>query len=92
MFYYLLSKYVICDNIFGEYCERKVEIGLYSSLSALKEDVIKDLDARYSEYEDYEETMHNLRFEIDSIEENDIDLETSAEIDSFEIIMVKVIK
>lgn len=79
------------DNIFEEDHTYKVNISLYSSLSALKKDIIKDLDAHYFDYEDYDERMHDLTFEIDSIEESDIDLENSIEIDYFEIEMVEVI-
>lgn len=92
MFYYLLSQRIATDHIFEEDYTYKVNLGLYSSLSALKKDLVKDLSARYFDFEDYNERMHDLTFEIDSIEEDDIDLENSVEIDDFEIEMLKVIE
>lgn len=92
MFYYLLSQRITTDNIFEEDHTYKVNIGLYSSLSALKKDIIKDLDTHYFDYEDYDERMHNLTFEINSIDESDISLEDSVKIDDFEIEMIEVIK
>ena len=92
MFYYLLSQQIATDHIFEEDYTYKVNLGLYSSLSALKKDLVKDLSARYFDFEDYDERMHDLTLEIDSIEEDDIDLENSVEIDDFEIEMLEVIE
>lgn len=79
------------DNIFEEDHTYKVNIGLYSSLSAIKKELVKELDMMYCDFEDHDERMHDLTFEIDSIEENDIDLEHTIEIDDFEIEMLEVV-
>lgn len=91
-FMYLLSENVTTGYIFSENVTYRADIGLYTSLPALKRDLVATVSARYGDYEDADERIPRLIREIESITNDDVCVDSVAEVADYEVSIVKVVE